>query len=103
MCVLRIAGGMSSSLAKLQNRNALPAKHRQLVAAFRTAGRIAAQLNLPQSITDRANDLYKRIVMSNAVRTRGTDPLIAACIFMVCKAEKVPRTLKGECHRVAMC
>jgi len=86
--------GMGSSLAKLQNSSAMSKNHRQLLDAFRKSSRIASLLDLPRSLTDRSDALYKAVLESRAVRHRGADALMAACIFMVCKAEGVPRTLK---------
>lgn len=89
--------GLGSNLAKLQNKSAMSHNHRVLLDAFRKSSRISSLLSLPRSLTDRADELYKRVVESKQVRHRGADALIAACIFMVCKAEKVPRTIKEMC------
>jgi transcription initiation factor TFIIIB Brf1 subunit/transcription initiation factor TFIIB len=84
-------------LAKLQNKSALSSNHRALLDAFRKSSRISSLLSLPQSITDRANELYKKILDSKTMRPRGADTLIVTCLFMVCKAERVPRTIKEMC------
>jgi transcription initiation factor TFIIB len=86
--------GMGNSLAKLQNANALSKNHRKLVDAFRRSSAMAALLHLPNSLKNRSDELYKRVLESGLVRHRGVDALMAACIFMVCKAEGVPRTIK---------
>ncbi len=88
--------GLGSTLAKLQNKSAMSHNHRQLLDAFRKSSRIGSMLSLPRSITDRSDELYKRVLESKTVRHRGSDALMAACIFMVCKAEGVPRTIKGQ-------
>lgn len=81
----------------MQNKSALSSNHRALLDAFRKSSRISSLLSLPQSITDRANELYKRILESKTLRPRGADTLIVTCLFMVCKAERVPRTIKEMC------
>lgn len=65
--------------------------------AFKKSSRISSLLSLPSAITDRANELFKRILESKMIRPRGSDTLIVTCLFMVCKAEKVPRTYKEMC------
>ena len=75
----------------------MSANHRQLLDAFRKSSRIGSMLSLPQSTIDRANELYKKILESKAIRPRGSDTLIVTCIFMVCKSERVPRTIKEMC------
>lgn len=89
--------GLNSNLAKLQNKNALSSNHRILMDAFKKSSRISTLLSLPQSITDRANELFKLILESGVMRPRG-DVLIATCLFLVCKKDRVPRTIKEVCQ-----
>jgi transcription initiation factor TFIIIB Brf1 subunit/transcription initiation factor TFIIB len=91
--------GMGTSLAKLQNKSAMSHHHRQLLDACRRSSRIGSMLSLPRSITDRSDELFKRVLESKAVRYKDAETLMAACIFMICKAERVPRTLKGKWRR----
>ena len=86
--------GLGSTLAKLQNKSAMSHNHRLLLDSFRKSSRFSTLLSLPRSITDRSDELYKRVVDSKLVVHRGSDALIAACLFAVCQAEGVPRTLK---------
>jgi transcription initiation factor TFIIB len=90
--------GLGARLARLQNKSAMSSQHRALLGAVRRSHRIASLLCLPRSITDRANELYKTIIESKAMRQRGdSDALITTCVFMVCKSDRVPRTLGEMC------
>ena len=86
--------GLGSTLAKLQNKSAMSHNHRLLLDSFRKSSAFSTRLTLPRSLTDRSDELYKKVVDSKLVVHRGSDALIAACLFAVCQAENVPRTLK---------
>lgn len=46
-------------VAKYQNRRALPSGDRALMAAIREISQMADRINLPKTIVDRANNLFK--------------------------------------------
>jgi len=85
--------GMNSSIAKLQNQSALTKNHRALMDAFKKCNRMSSMLALPQNVTDRANELYKRVVQAKSVKWNSSDALMAACLYMILKSDRTPRTL----------
>lgn len=44
---------------------------------------------------DRANEIYKRVEDQKSSRGRNQDALLAACIYIACRQEDIPRTVKG--------
>jgi len=91
------SGGEADILAKLQNRGALKNSQRSLLAGFNKTKRLGGTLSLPQSITDRACEIFKRVEDSKELKGRKTDDVVAACIFIACRQAGVPRTLKELC------
>lgn len=72
---------------------------RNLMNAFREMSQMADRLNLPTNITDRANRLFKEIHDSKALKGGASnDAIAAACVYISCRQEGVPRTFKGECQ-----
>jgi transcription initiation factor TFIIIB Brf1 subunit/transcription initiation factor TFIIB len=43
---------------------------------------------------DRANGIYKRLD-EKTIKNRSQDPILAACLYIACKQENIPRSLKG--------
>ena len=70
---------------------------RNLMNAFREMSQMADRLNLPSNIVDRANTLFKQIHESKALKGGASNDAIAsACVYISCRKEGVPRTLKGR-------
>lgn len=44
---------------------------------------------------DRASEIYKRLEDQKCTRGRNLDALVAACIYIACRQEGKPRTVKG--------
>ncbi|KAL2323202.1 hypothetical protein Fmac_027581 [Flemingia macrophylla] len=44
---------------------------------------------------DRANEIYKRVEDQKSSRGRNQDALLAACLYIACRQEDKPRTVKG--------
>eukprot|EP01111_Echinosteliopsis_oligospora_P004810 TRINITY_DN1788_c0_g1_i1.p1 TRINITY_DN1788_c0_g1~~TRINITY_DN1788_c0_g1_i1.p1 ORF type:complete len:323 (-),score=84.52 TRINITY_DN1788_c0_g1_i1:18-986(-) len=84
----------AASLARWQNRGALNSGDRSLLAAFKEIGRMGERMGLPQTIRDRANELYKQVDDQKSMRGRTADGIIAASLYIACRLEKVPRTFK---------
>lgn len=51
---------------------------------------------------DRANEIYKRVEDQKSSRGRNQDALLAACLYIACRQEDKPRTVKGtkQFHRL---
>ncbi|KAG9131445.1 hypothetical protein Leryth_015275 [Lithospermum erythrorhizon] len=84
-----------ASLARLQNRGGDP--DRALVMAFKAIASMADRLSLVSTIKDRASEIYKRLEDQKCTRGRNLDALVAACIFIACRQEGKPRTVKEIC------
>merc|ERR1712142_875464 len=55
------------------------------------------RINLPRTIVDRANKLFKQVYESKSLRGRPNDAISAACLYIACRQEGVPRTFKEIC------
>lgn len=44
---------------------------------------------------DRANEIYKKVEDLKSVKGRNQDAIFAACIYIACRQEDKPRTVKG--------
>ncbi|KAL3534373.1 hypothetical protein ACH5RR_002834 [Cinchona calisaya] len=84
-----------SSLARLQNRGGDP--DRAIVLAFKAIANMADRLSLVATIKDRASEIYKRLEDQKCTRGRNLDALVAACIYIACRQEGKPRTVKEIC------
>lgn len=47
--------------AKYQNRRTMSSSDRALIAAFKEISTMADRINLPKTIVDRANNLFKQV------------------------------------------
>ena len=52
------------------------------------------RINLPRTITDRANALFKKVHDGRSLRGRSNDAIASACLYIACRQEGVPRTFK---------
>ncbi|AEC10009.1 putative transcription factor TFIIB, Cyclin-like superfamily [Arabidopsis thaliana] len=86
---------LSSSLGRWQNRNSN--SDRGLIQAFKTIATMSERLGLVATIKDRANELYKRLEDQKSSRGRNQDALYAACLYIACRQEDKPRTIKEIC------
>ncbi|KAF3794687.1 Transcription initiation factor IIB [Nymphaea thermarum] len=86
---------LSSSLGRWQNRGSNP--DRSLIVAFRTIATMSDRLGLVATIKDRANEIYKKVEDSKSIRGRNQDAILAACLYIACRQEDKPRTVKEIC------
>merc|ERR1712127_18819 len=70
---------------------------RALINAFRTISGMCDRINLPRTITDRANALFKKVHDGKNLRGRSNDAISSACLYIACRQEGVPRTFKEIC------
>ncbi|KAF3341492.1 transcription initiation factor IIB-2-like isoform X1 [Carex littledalei] len=78
-----------SKLGSLQNRVSSDGR---LIQAFGKIGIMADRLSLVNTIKDRANELYKRLE-EKVMKIRNQDATLAACLYIACKQENIPRTM----------
>lgn len=70
---------------------------RALVNAFREINGMADRINLPKTIVDRANTLFKQVHDGKNLKGRANDAIASACLYIACRQEGVPRTFKEIC------
>ena len=97
----RGAGGsysnMSSDAAIYTNRSrpqTTSTSDRALMDAFRTMSNMSDRINLPRTITDRANVLFKVVYEGRNLKGRSNSAISAACLYIACRQDGVPRTFK---------
>ncbi|KAJ0262475.1 Transcription initiation factor IIB-1 [Hirschfeldia incana] len=86
---------LSNSLGRWQNRNGNA--ERGLIQAFKTIATMSDRLGLVGTIKDRANEIFKRLEDQKSTRGRNQDALLAACLYISCRQEDKPRTIKEIC------
>ncbi|KAH9617095.1 hypothetical protein KSS87_012900 [Heliosperma pusillum] len=86
---------LSSSLGRWQNRGANP--DRGLILAFKTIAIMADRLGLVATIKDRASEIFKKVEDQKSSRGRNQDAILAACLYIACRQEDKPRTVKEIC------
>merc|ERR1712018_783427 len=76
------------------NRRTISSSDRTLINAFRTIAGMGDRINLPRTIADRANTLFKMVHDGKSLRGRSNDAIASACLYIACRQEGVPRTFK---------
>uniref|UniRef100_A0A2P2N0E0 Transcription initiation factor IIB-2-like n=1 Tax=Rhizophora mucronata TaxID=61149 RepID=A0A2P2N0E0_RHIMU len=61
---------------------------------------MADRLGLVATIKDRANEIYKKIEDQKPLKGRNLDAILAACLYIACRQENKPRTVKEICSIV---
>jgi len=87
----------SFGTSKYQNRRTMSSSDRALIAAFREISSMADRINLPKTIVDRANNLFKQVHDGKSLKGRSNDAKASACLYIACRQEGVPRTFKEIC------
>lgn len=88
--------GPSNSFSKWQ-KGGMSAADRSLTTASREISNMVSKLNLPKSIEDRCKMLYKEVHEQKQLKGRANDAVAAACLFISCRQEEVPRSFKEIC------
>lgn len=47
------------------------------------------------TLQDRACEIYKKVEDLKSIRGRNQDAILAACLYIACRQEEKPRTVKG--------
>lgn len=106
-------GGLSTTIAKPKGGRAASsldvqwpkhgwnsfsnAEHNRLMMAFGAITTMSERLGLVAIINDRAKELYKRVEDQKSSRGKNQEALMAACLYIACKQEDKPRTVKEIC------
>ena len=86
-----------SGNAKYHNRRNMSSSDRALVNAFKEINNMADRINLTKTIVDRANVMFKQVHDAKSLKGRSNDAIAAACLYIACRKEGVPRTFKEIC------
>jgi len=94
--------GTSRQLNRTMNKVQDIKSEKQLVSVYNEIQSMAERIGLPKVVTDTAKQLYqkaeeKRQKGVKSLRGKKQEPIIAACFFIACKQQKVPRTLHEIC------
>ncbi|KAG9133744.1 hypothetical protein Leryth_018448 [Lithospermum erythrorhizon] len=87
---------LTTSLGRWQNRGG-GNPDRGLIVAFKTIATMSDRLGLVATIKDRANEIYKKVEDQKSSRGRNQDAILAACLYIACRQEDKPRTVKEIC------
>lgn len=84
------------ALANAQRKLA-SSSDRQMTQALMLIREMSDKINLARSIQDRAAKRFKEVLESKALRGRSQEAQAAACLYIACREEGVPRTFKEIC------
>lgn len=57
---------------------------------------MSERLHLPKATQDHAAKKFKEVLDSKALKGRNSEAQVAACLYIACRQEGVPRTFKGK-------
>ncbi|PVU88184.1 hypothetical protein BB561_005980 [Smittium simulii] len=86
--------GLARDLNKIHGKNTAQKHERNLIMAYKEIIGMCDAIDLPKSIGDVAKQLYKEVEDKKLLRGKSSESIIAACIFIACRQENVPRTFK---------
>lgn len=84
------------SLANAQRKN-MNNTDRQMTQAINVIREMSERIHLTRPIQDQAAKIYKNVLDSKALRGRNNEAQAAACLYIACRKEGVPRTFKEIC------
>ncbi|XP_045466218.1 transcription initiation factor IIB-like [Harmonia axyridis] len=87
----------SSGNSKYKNQRDLSSSDQAMVSAIKEISGMGDRINVPHSITDRATNLFKQVKDGNNLKSRSRDAITAACLYIACRQEHVPRTFNEIC------
>ena len=87
-------GQMNEEYSKFNNRRQMNATDRALISSFREITSMADRLHLEARTVDKAKANFKEVYESRSLKGRSNDAIAAACLYIACRQEQVPRTFK---------
>jgi len=70
---------------------------RQLISAFKIIGEMCERIHLAKSIKDQADLVYTKALETKQLKGKNSEAVAAACLYIACRKEGVPRTFKEIC------
>ncbi|KAF9087618.1 transcription initiation factor IIB [Mortierella sp. GBA35] len=86
--------GAARELNRTHGRVTAVKGERNLLQAYKDISAMCEAIGLPKLIGDIAKQLFKRVEDEKLLRGKPNESIIAACIFIACRQEGVPRTFK---------
>jgi transcription initiation factor TFIIB len=80
-----------------RNKNNESAQDKSIRNANRDIKEMAERLNVDNSIASKAQFVFHKIHTEKLIKGRSNDAIIAACMYIACRQESVPRTFKEIC------
>lgn len=77
--------------ARASNKGTL---EKNLLKAFREISNMSERIGLPKMIADRAKSIFKKVEDDKLCKGKTSEGVIAACIYIACRQERVPRTFR---------
>jgi transcription initiation factor TFIIB len=87
----------STLAAKYQNRRNMSSSDRALIAAFKEICTMADRINLPKTIVDRANNMFKQVHDGKNMKGCSNDAKALACLYIACRQEGIQCKFKEIC------
>lgn len=89
--------GVAKDLNKVHGRATAIKGERNLVQAYKEISSMCEAISLSKLVSDTAKQLYKRVDDEKLLRGKTAEAIIAACIFIACRQQNVPRTFREIC------
>lgn len=83
------------SLANSQRKN-MNNSDRQMSQAMGVIREMCERIHLTRTIQEQAAKTFKDVLDSKALRGRNNEAQAAACLYIACRKDGVPRTFKGK-------
>ena len=97
--VMDTSGSSTNQFASwAMNAAATGSTDRGLLNGMREISSMADRISLPKVIVDQAQALFKQVQEEKLIRGRSYDAVAAACLFIACRQEDVPRSFKEICR-----
>lgn len=94
--IARVGGsnGIARDLNKILNRTNNSKVDRARMQVYKDISSMGEAAGYPKSVVELAKQIYKKVDGNKSLAAKKTEVVIAACIFLACRQEGVPRTFK---------
>lgn len=89
--------GVARDLNKIQGKVQGQKQERNLMTVYKEIQAMCDSISLSKLVSDTAKQLYKRVEDEKLLRGKSTEAIIAACICIACRQERVARTFREIC------
>ncbi|KAM8839546.1 transcription initiation factor IIB-like isoform 2-T2 [Synchiropus picturatus] len=81
-------------ISKYQKRMTMSSSDHTMLSTFKEISTMADRINLPKSIVNQTNYLFKQVYEQKSLKGRANNAIASACLCIACRQEGVPRTFK---------